>query len=74
MRKFIKFGFSRLVDGFSRLVEGTYWERHLVVAIGYVSGTEVLPCPEAFPHRKFMLQLETTGDCKQGMFGANNDS
>ena len=24
---------------------------------------------EAFPHRKFMLQLETTGDCKQGMFG-----
>ena len=34
--KFVKFGFSRLVDGFSRLVEGTYWERHLVVAIGYV--------------------------------------
>ena len=48
MRKFVKFGFSRLVDGFSRLVEGTYWERHLVVAIEYVSVRSRLPCPEAF--------------------------
>ena len=67
-------GFSRLVDGFSRLVEGTYWERHLVVANRICFDSKILPCPEAFPHKKFMLQLETTGDCKQGMFGANNDS